>query len=324
MGSLVRQTTKVVGSAQKETVSAMSTFEILFPDYVRNVRCNAYSTSVLRARLEHAAPKDLTPIERKALRPVIQAADDVAAVQAERDRLSSGKLRPLLTTFITAWSAMYDALSAAARVTPPTGDEPPREQVILGSLFPDGIAFTQLDAESAWAEGNRRLERTHDEGLEEPLVEIIGKKFVAAVKKATGALAEAIGTGRSARNKPIAGGLQESLTRFGRAVGAYGRALAADCDESDPAQVERFLHAMAPVDQHRANVRAHSSAGDVTAPDTTDVAANDAPTSASPPVPVSAVPVSTVPVSTVPAPTPTPAPTPIAASPTPPAQPLAA
>jgi hypothetical protein len=278
--------------------------EILFADYVRNVRCNSQSASVLRARLVHAAPKDMSAEERKALRALTQACDDLMEVQAERDRLMPAKVRPLLIAFVNAWSAMHDALYAASRVAPASGDDVPRERAIMTSLFPDGIAFTQFDAESAWAEGNRRLVRMHGEQLEAPLVDIIGKNFLLAVRKATSALAEAIGTGRSERMLPSAAGLQEALARFGRTVGAYGRVLAANCDETDPAQVERFMHAMAPIDQHRANARSNSSAGDEPAPDTTDVvtsdpAANDAPTSAAPTPTVT--PVTVTPVTVTPA-----------------------
>jgi hypothetical protein len=72
---------------------------------------------------------------------------------------------------------------------------------------------------------------------------------------------------REPRTIPSTTALQEALGRFGRAVGAYGRAMAATCDEDDPASVARFLKAMAPIDVHRAGARGN---GESDAPEVTD------------------------------------------------------
>ncbi len=244
----------------KERDRGMTTIDVQFSEYVRNVRSGALQASVLATRLQKAAPIDITNDEKKALKVVVLRAGEVSLVQSARDRLAPGKVRPVLLEYTSDWSAFLDALLAKARVPAHVSDGGARAREIATSLFPDGITFTQLDAESAWSEGNRRLERIAQEKLGDTIDELIGADFLKAAEKGTSALADAIGTGEADQATPSTTALIESLARFGKAVGAYGRLLAAHTDEDDPASVQRFLHAVAPIDAHRANMRSGPSA----------------------------------------------------------------
>jgi hypothetical protein len=254
-------------------------FEVQFPDYVRNVRANGPSALVLWARLQKVAPKDITTDEKRALKILGQRAKEVREVQSERDRQSPAKLRPVLNSYVNGWSGLYEGLSAKARVPAVVSDAGLRAQAINDSLFPDGVSFTQLPAPSAWSEGERRLERLDAEGLESRIIELVGADLLSTVRVSTAALADAIGTGEADRITPSSTGLIEALARFGRAVSRYGRWLAANCDEEDPASVDRFMRAVAPIDAHRAAM-GRSSGSDTTTPDTTDTSE---PTTAPPP-----------------------------------------
>ncbi len=236
--------------------------EVEFADYVRGVRTSGPAVAVLDARLDKAQPPDITAAEKKALKLVHQRAEEVAVVQAARDRLAPGRLRPLLLAFANDWSGVYEALGAKTRVPKEISDVGERAEKVQVSLFPDGVSFTQLDAETAWSEGSRRLQRIDDEELEQELDALIGKEFVLAARKGTGALGAAIGTTDGAAESPSSSALQEAITRFGKAVGNYGRVLSASCDEDDEASVQRFLKAVSPLDMHRAMMR--SSASDTT------------------------------------------------------------
>jgi hypothetical protein len=229
----------------------MSTSEIIFSDYGRSVRCSAQSAAVLNARLHKVAPHDLNQDQKRALRVMGERADEVREVQALRERFGPAKMRPLLALFVNGFSAVYEGLVAASRVTLDVSDRGERATAVLNTLFADGVSFTQLDAESAWSEGARRLERIKVEGLKKEIDTLIGEDLLATAVKATAKLADAIGTGQ-VRPVPTTTALQESLSRFGRSVGAYGRAMAATVDEDDEASVDRFVKAMTPIDQHRA------------------------------------------------------------------------
>jgi hypothetical protein len=253
----------------------VATIDIAFSDYVRNVRCSAQTTAVLAARLQKAAPHDISAELRAALRAIAVRAADVAEVQSERDRLGPARVRPLLSAYDNGWSALHEALVAAARIPAVVSNRGQRSRAILESVFPDGISFVVLDAEAAWAEGKRRVDRLRDEGFEATLAELIGSDFVATVDTVTKDLADAIGTGSRPHVVLNTSALQEALWRFGRAVGNYGRLMAATCDQESAASVERFLRAMAPIDAHRNAAR---SGGDHEA-DRDDAAPPMSPTS---------------------------------------------
>ncbi len=233
--------------------------EVEFADYVRGVRASGPSVAVLDARLEKAQPPDITTAEKKALKLVHDRAADVAAVQAARDRLAPGRLRPVLLSFLNDWTGLYDALSAKVRLPRTISDVGDRAETMRASLFPDGVSFTLLDAESAWSEGSRRLQRIDDEDLQSELVALVGKEFVMAVRSGTDALGAAIGTNDGGTEAPSSSALQEAIARFGKAVGNYGRVLAASCDEDDEESVQRFLKAVGPMDVHRAGMRSGAS-----------------------------------------------------------------
>jgi hypothetical protein len=255
MGSAI----EVIASPDQKEKRAMnsSTFDIAYSDHVRNVRCSAQSAASLAARLVLAAPPDLSPEQRAVLAAVGLRAEEVAAVQSERDRLGPARLRPVLSLYGNGWGAFHEALLAATRVPTDVSDRGARALAIADSLFPDGITFVQFESDAAWAEGKRRVDRVHKEGMKATIDELIGADYFAAAESVTAKLAEAIGTGRSAHVTPSSTALQEALGRFGRAVSYYARWLVHTCNEDDPASVERYLRAVAPIDQHRDAMRAN-------------------------------------------------------------------
>ena len=242
----------------------MFTIDVQFHDYVRPIRSSATNATALNQRLHNQAPPDIKPDEREALAAVDAAAEEVRLVQAERDKLAPAQLRPVLTPFVSDWSALYGALLAKARVSPLVSDVGARAGVVAGSLFPDGVAFVQLPARGAWSEAFRRLERIDNEKMKKEIDELVGKEFLVGVERTTQALADALGMGEEPKVGSSSAALQDALNAFGRSVGAYGRVLAAHCDDSDPVSVERFLKAVKPMDEHRAAVGHGSAANDTT------------------------------------------------------------
>lgn len=261
--------------------------EIPFHEYVRNVRSTATSAVALAIRLDHAAPGDLTTPQRGWLREVMKSAEEVKRVQSDRDRAGPARVRPLMLACGSDWGAIEERLIAAERISPEISDHGRRAKVLRATLLPDGISFVQLEAVPAWHEGSRRLDRIREENLTKELEEIVGKPYLEAVKKSTSELAEALGVGREPRNAPGTRALADALAKFGRSVGGYGRSLAADVDEEDPASVERFLKALQPVVDHRS---ARGSSGEPEATDP-EIVVNSQPTPAPAPTPVDPEPV---------------------------------
>ncbi|UJR81153.1 hypothetical protein [Sandaracinus amylolyticus] len=226
-----------------------SPIEIDYRAYASNIRVTAESAMPLARRLQKALPDDATPLQTRYCREVVAAAELVQQVKSERDRLAPEKLRPIKLLFQNDWGALHDTLSGTSRVR--VGNRGARAAKLLQTLFTDGLVFTLLEADEAWSEAKRRLDRIEAESLADELTEIVGAEFLDGVKLGTRELAEAIGVGRGTRELASPNGLQAALAEFGRAVGQYMRALLADVDERDPATVQRFAKAVGAVDQYR-------------------------------------------------------------------------
>ena len=224
------------------------------PDYrnYNGFRAGAQYAKPVARLLFNSVPTDATSDEKKALRIVVEIADEVQAVLAERDRFSTARIQPFRNEFKSYWGGLHDILAAKARLGEGFGDVGVRAQRLIDAYFPEGVSFVNLDSYAAWFEGQRRLDRMAEEEAMAELEALASPQVVQAIKKSTAALAEAIGVGKTPRSDvPSATAVQETMAKFSRAVGAYTRLLAAKVDEADADSIERFRRAVAPIDEYR-------------------------------------------------------------------------
>jgi hypothetical protein len=232
--------------------------EIDFTSYAGPVRATSRSAPVLAARLENGAPSDLSSSQREALTLVRVRADEVQAVQSERDRLAPAKTRAVREAVGGAWNAVHDGLHAASRLS---GTERADTALrVLDSLFPFGVGFVLADAEGCWAESERHLERVDTEGFAPTIDGLLGPEFLTGLRAKHADLGNAIGVGSAPRAIPSSTALNVALKRFGQAVGRYARLMMAAVDEDNDESCRRFLRAVAPIDVHRANARSSDAA----------------------------------------------------------------
>jgi hypothetical protein len=209
--------------------------------------------------LIHAAPADISSEERVRLMAANAAADAIGDVLYDRDRVSSARIRQPLSSFTTSMGALHDVLVATSTLSGAESERAARAKEVLGTFFADGVAFTKLEAPAAWYEGERRMQQIEKHGLTEEIIAITGPGFLPAARKATTDLGEAIGVGSTPRDQPASRALQQKLAKFSRKVSAYVRLLAAAVDEESEDSVQRFLKAVAPIDEYRRTGRTLAS-----------------------------------------------------------------
>jgi hypothetical protein len=227
-------------------------FEIDFTPYVRPTRFGAAAGVVLAGRMIKAAPRDLTPSAKVALKRVRECAVRVQTVGKERDRLRPESMRPLDAKFDGSWGALQARIEAWTRADLPQGKE---AQSLLTKLSLDSLAFLALDYESEWVESAKRLERIDEEGYTRLVEKLAGAEFLSAVRQAHDALGEGLGIGKNAREIASSTELSEALRKLSLAIANYGLKLSAEVDVDDEDSVKRFLAAMAPLDAYRADAR---------------------------------------------------------------------
>ena len=195
-------------------------------------------------------PADASSDEKKAMKIVVESADAVADVITERERAGASRVRPMMLSFINAWSGGSEVLGGLSRADGQLGAV---AKAMSEALFADGVSFVKLDANAAWFEGQRRLDRIDEENLARKLAALVGEQLVTQMRNTTLSLGNAIGVGDEHLEVPSTTALAEKVAVFARAVAAYARLLSAKVDESDGDSVERFRKALAPLDEYRAS-----------------------------------------------------------------------
>lgn len=219
--------------------------------YTVTMRIPAPKVLVLTEQLVHGAPEDMTPAQKRRLKKVKTAAKAVERVQTARERGSPAKVQGPRLAFANAFTALHSFLVSYARLPVTVISDAGMAEAIASSLFPDGVAFTKLEAVDSYAHGTRLLHRIEDEKLEETIESLGGAPYLAAVRAAARSLGDALGVHAKAPPKPSSRALVEALVEYQSAVIAYARSLAADVDVDDEASVKRFFEAVAPIDELR-------------------------------------------------------------------------
>lgn len=222
--------------------------------YARRTKVTPQNASVLVRRTMLAAPGDLTEDQRASLRNLGRTNEGLDDAKHRKARLDPGTIRPQLNDSNASWGGMSDALIAAERL--PRSKKAARAAKLRAAIFPDGAPYLQNDAETSYVDARDRLELIRREELGDELDDVLGPEYREAAEQTTAALGEAIGVGQTPKPLVSNAEVQEALNSVSLALAVYVRKLLADLDETDPASVHRFLAAVAPLDQHRASMRA--------------------------------------------------------------------
>jgi hypothetical protein len=219
----------------------------LLASYSRNTRIRAELAMTVSHALMSAAGDDPPDAQRAALARLHLRAADVDTALHARARVPPARKRALLAAFINAWSALYEALGAFARIPGEISDRGERCARIRRILFADGLRFARSGAVAAWGEGAQMLARIEEEDLGAEIELLLGPEMLLLVRSATEALTPTLdGDGARGRGK-IA--VAPAVRRFQAAVGDYTRALVHAVDTDDPASIERFLQAIEPLER---------------------------------------------------------------------------
>lgn len=226
--------------------------KIDFRSYTQGVGIAAPYAKTVASLLVNVAPKDLGEAERRALMRVVACADDVEEIRWERAQRAPARIAPLRNELVRSIAALHGALVAFATVPPTRGDRGTRAAKLLSGMFPEGTTFVRNDTPILWQDARLRLRWVDERSLTDEVAQVLGgPELLDAVRDATTEVGEALGVGTTAREVPSRDALRAARVAFIRATGAYGRALAASVDDDDPASVQRFLDAVAPLDEYR-------------------------------------------------------------------------
>lgn len=218
--------------------------------YTSNARFNTRHCMGLALQLQHAAPTDLSPDEKKALDALVARAREVDEVRKARARMSAPALRGPRQALVTAWSSIQTALGAFAAL--PADAESRAEAASLQSaLFPEGLEFLSLDALALWGHSRLLRERMTEEGLRPRLAALVHAEFLSALDQAFSTLGDQLGVAGASAPMPPRRALADAAARFSFAVGAYARALALHLDDTDEVGLTRFVTALTPIDRVR-------------------------------------------------------------------------
>jgi hypothetical protein len=230
---------------------SQSDFSSEVVSYTGRVKIAATKAMPLALLLEKHAPDRLSILEKKKLEALRAAGAEVEKAQAERDQGSGVSVQPLRSNLASAYAAVDLTLAGISELPAKLGDRGERAIKLRAVLLPDGREFTRSAAYEACMYSRRVIARIEQKKLAGEMKDLLGPEFLDAIRSATDDLAEAIGLGDSAHEIPSSTNVADALARFTTALAGYTRALSADVDENDEASRQRFLRAVAPIDQFR-------------------------------------------------------------------------
>ncbi len=226
-------------------------FTAILASFTGRVRIPASKAGALGPLLEKSAPPDLTTVQRRRLDAVQREGENVEEVFGRRDDWGGANLQPLRQGLASAFGATDMALEAASMVPASVSNKAARAIKLRAKLLPDGREFTKQGAIPATLYARRVLARIEKRKLAAELKALIGPEYLKGMQRATDDLAEAVGLGESPRQTASANELTDAMAKFTKALQLYTRALAADVDDDDEASRQRFLSAVAPIDEIR-------------------------------------------------------------------------
>jgi hypothetical protein len=270
--------------------------------YIRPPRIDVPAGIALGHQLLAAAPETMPQQATSALGELRSAVTDLESRWAQRDLAPRPEdPRPTDLAADNAWSCLVVRLEAAASLPPDIYPFALRARELLQLLFPDRLAFTQLDYPSQWAEAQKRLSNIQAHSLAFDIDRIAGAEYLTEVRRTHERYGAIVGTSQAKDSPVIVPELAEPLRRLGRAIAGYGIQMVAlyfSSDEASRARVRRALH---PLDQYRAAASRRNQANTTNEPPKPPAPMPPVPTTstprpaqataaAAPPAPAAAVP----------------------------------
>ena len=157
----------------------------------------------------------------------------------------NGRTRAADQALDAAFSATYDWLTGFSRL-PETYEATKTAGRLLGTLFPEGLKFTQLPFKLQWAEADARLSLiAKDSSFEAAFTALGGGAFLENLKKAHKEYGDALGITTTRAADPSVPNLQEPLLAVRNAIRTYALRVLAHADEHDPELAEALLAPLA-------------------------------------------------------------------------------
>lgn len=190
---------------------------------------------------------------RRAARTLRGAVVNLRDAWTARVKLESPDRRGFDVVADSSWRALSWALQSVALVsgTPEDDARATRARAAIAKLFPGGLEFTQLEFASQWAHADRVLAEIDAEALERELDDLVGRRYLAFVRRAHAAYGAALKITEPAELATV--GVREPLRAVQVAIQEYVFALFAEHPPSDARNHSLLREALAPIDALRAS-----------------------------------------------------------------------
>ena len=213
--------------------------------------------------LRSAAPKNLTPPIKRALRQLTSAAETRSEAWADRQRQRPEDKRPYDLALDQAWALLRDRLVSYAALPADYHRSALRARVLVEQLFPNGLSFLTLPYESEWAESERILGEIDSQQLALDIDHLAGPDFLAEVRRCHKVYGQILGI-TAERPAPPEHDLRALQLELQRTIGQYALKLLASVGDSEgdvelESSAQQVRQALRPYDEFRAAISRRNS-----------------------------------------------------------------
>lgn len=185
----------------------------------------ASGASTLPANVDKAfgALKKKHTTLRKAVQERLPASDEESPDVREADRVIDA-----------AWSATYDWASGWSKLPGKSNaTKAAIGQLLLKTLFADGLKFTQIKYKLEWAESQARLDAIAEKQLDTKIEDLGGADFLKTIKAAHKKYGDVLGMTKAKAKEAEVVQLREPLSEFEAALRKYVLRVTANVDDDD-------------------------------------------------------------------------------------------
>jgi hypothetical protein len=217
--------------------------------YIRFPKLDVATALSLAKILLHRVPKGSSSAIRKAASLVAASVAGLEAKWMQQAVPVARDLRPLARRVGSMWSAIRDRL-VTYESFPEDNPDRLRAMPIHDMLFAEGLEFLTLAFPRQHAESERRIRLIDSRGLAKDLEQLVGSRFVAALRATHQAHGDALGINKvSMPATPVF--IVDELRELADAISGYALQLLA-LARHDPEKREAVAIALSPIDDFRA------------------------------------------------------------------------
>jgi hypothetical protein len=237
-------------------------------DYIQAPPLDVPSAITLGTSLLSALPKGAPDNVKGAAKHLRKAVKDLEGAYKATPAAPAVDARPIDRRVDVAWGALFRRLDSLAELPAATCPRAARAAALRDRIYPpkEGLSFLSLGFDAEWAAVKAHLSRIDEEGLTSDIDELAGDEYLPEIRASFEAYGKALNVTTKAEEREVVESRLSLLQAVGAAIRDHAIAILGMRVPGDAKSQAIVRAALAPIDDHRARLRARAAGAPATPP----------------------------------------------------------